>query len=108
MKSHDYRVFMEQLLLIVFSSLLNHVLNPLTEVKTFFRDIYASPLRVDGMIKLDQNIPVIFCKLKQVFLPCFFDSMEHLPVHLAYEAFLGGTLQYRWMCPFEIFIGDSK
>lgn len=108
MKSHDYRVFMEQLLPIVFSSLPNHVLNPLTEVKTFFRDICASPLRVDDMIKLDQNIPVILYKLKQVFLSGFFDSMEHLLVHLAYEAFLGETLQYRWMYPFEIFIGDSN
>ncbi|XP_058763487.1 uncharacterized protein LOC131636921 [Vicia villosa] len=34
--------------------------------------------------------------------------MEHLPVHLAYEAFLGGPVQYRWMYPFERFMGDSK
>jgi len=23
------------------------------------------------------------------------------PIHLAYEARLGGPIQYRWMCPFE-------
>ena len=34
--------------------------------------------------------------------------MEHLPVHLAYEAYLGGPVQYRWMYPFERFMGDSK
>ncbi|WVZ16156.1 hypothetical protein V8G54_009138 [Vigna mungo] len=33
--------------------------------------------------------------------PSFFDSMEHLPIHLPYEARLGGPVQYRWMYPFE-------
>ncbi|XP_058761383.1 uncharacterized protein LOC131634776 [Vicia villosa] len=65
-------------------------------------------LKVDDVIKLDQNIPVILCKLEQVFPPGFFDSMEHLPVHLAYEDYLGGPVQYRWMYPFERFMGDSK
>ncbi|XP_058784830.1 uncharacterized protein LOC131659691 [Vicia villosa] len=108
MKSHDCHVFMEQLLPIAFGSLPKHVLNPLTEISQFFRDICASALKVDDVIKLDRNIPVILCKLEQVFPPGFFDSMEHLPVHLAYEAYLGGPVQYRWMYPFERFMGDSK
>ena len=29
-------------------------------------------------------------------------------MHLAYEAYLGGPVQYRWMYPFERFMGDSK
>lgn len=108
MKSHDCHVFMERLLPIAFGSLPNHVLNPLTEISQFFRDIYASALRVDDIIMLDQNILVILCKLEQVFPPGFFNSMEHLPVHLAYEAYLGGPVQYRWMYLFERFMGDSK
>ncbi|CAL5188449.1 unnamed protein product [Lathyrus oleraceus] len=99
---------MERLLLIAFGSLPNHVLNPLTEISKKFRDICASALRVDDIIELDQNIPVILCQLEQVFPPGFFDSMEHLPVHLAYEAYLGDPVQYRWMYPFESFMGDSK
>jgi hypothetical protein len=63
---------------------------------------------MDELVKMDQNIPIILCKLEQVFPPGFFDSMEHLPVHLAYEAMLGGPVQYRWMYPFERFMGDSK
>lgn len=27
--------------------------------------------------------------------------MEHLPIHLPYEARVGGLVQYRWMYPFE-------
>ncbi|KAI5396620.1 hypothetical protein KIW84_023799 [Lathyrus oleraceus] len=59
MKSHDCHVFMERLLPIAFSSLPKHVLNPLTEISQFFRDICASKLRVDDIVKLDKNIPVI-------------------------------------------------
>lgn len=34
-KSHDYHVFMERLLLIAFDSLPKHVINPLTEISQF-------------------------------------------------------------------------
>nr|GMD96778.1 uncharacterized protein LOC109190933 [Ipomoea batatas] len=37
-----------------------------------------------------------------------FDCMEHLPIHLADEARLGGPVQYRWMYPFERFINHLK
>ncbi|KAK7278025.1 hypothetical protein RJT34_23046 [Clitoria ternatea] len=30
--------------------------------------------------------------------------MEHLPIHLPYEARIGGPVQYRWMYPFERFL----
>jgi len=50
---------------------------------------------------LEENIPIILCKLERIFPPGFFDSMEYLPVHLPYEAWLGGPVQYRWMYPFE-------
>jgi hypothetical protein len=57
---------------------------------------------------MENDIPMILCKLERIFPPGFFDSMEHLVVHLAYEARLGGPVQYRWMHPFERFMGDSK
>jgi hypothetical protein len=58
-------------------------------------------LREDKLRNLEENIPIIMCKLEQIFPPSFFDSMEHLPIHLAYEARVGGPVQYRWMYPFE-------
>ena len=36
-----------------------------------------------------------------IFPSSFYDSMEHLPIHLSYEAKIGGLVQYRWMYPFE-------
>jgi len=108
MKSHDSHVLMERLLPIAFSSLPNHDINSLIEISQFFRDLCASTLRKDELIKMDRNIPIILCKLEQVFPLGFFDSMEHLVVHLAYEAWLGGPIQYRWMYPFEEFMGYLK
>ena len=57
---------------------------------------------------MEQNIPLILCKLERIFPPAFFDSMEHLPIHLAYEARVCGPVQYRWMYPFERNIGVFK
>ncbi|XP_021732726.1 uncharacterized protein LOC110699543 isoform X2 [Chenopodium quinoa] len=34
--------------------------------------------------------------------------MEHLPIHLPYEAKVGGPVQYRWMYPFERFLYHLK
>ena len=101
MKSHDCHVFMECLLPIAFSSLPSNVLNPLTELNQFFKDLCSATLREDDLIRMEQNIPVILCKLERILPPGFFDSMEHLLVHLAHEARLGGPVQYRWMYPFE-------
>lgn len=101
MKSHDCHVFMECLLPIAFRSLPEFVWKPLTELSRFFKDLCSNTLRMDDLVKLDENIPIVICKLERIFPPGFFDSMEHLPIHLAYEAMLGGPVHYRWMYPFE-------
>ncbi|XP_022633646.1 uncharacterized protein LOC111241121 [Vigna radiata var. radiata] len=108
MKSHDCHVFMECLLPIAFSSLPAHVLNPITEVNRFFRDLCSTTLNKDDLQKMEEKIPFILCKMERIFPPSFFDSMEHLPIHLPYEARLGGPVQYRWMYPFERFMGYAK
>ena len=53
------------------------------------------------MERLERDIPIIICKLERIFPPGFFDSMEHLPIHLPYEAKIVGPVQYCWMYPFE-------
>ncbi|XP_058775568.1 uncharacterized protein LOC131649832 [Vicia villosa] len=108
MKSHDCHVFMQRLLPLAFKALPKPILNTLTEFSQFFREITSSLLREDKLRSLEENIPIIMCKLEQIFPPSFFDSMEHLPIHLAYEARVGGPVQYRWMYPFERFIRTLK
>ena len=53
------------------------------------------------METLRAEIPIILCKLETIFPPGFFDSMEHLPIHLPDEALMCGPVQFRWMYPFE-------
>ncbi|GJW30490.1 hypothetical protein Tco_0047365 [Tanacetum coccineum] len=53
----------------------------LTELSLFFKDLTCTMIEMDDMIRLQTEIPVILCKLENIFSPGFFDSMEHLPVH---------------------------
>jgi hypothetical protein len=53
------------------------------------------------MEKLEKEIPVLLCKLEKIFTPEWFNRMQHLLIHLPYEAKVGGPVQYRWMYPFE-------
>ncbi|KAL9357242.1 hypothetical protein Peur_050495 [Populus x canadensis] len=102
MKSHDCHVFMQTLIPLAFRDLLpKGIWDALTEISHFFRDICSSKLNVDHVERLEKNIVETICKLEMIFPPSFFDSMEHLPVHLPFEVKVGGPVQYRWMYPFE-------
>lgn len=102
LKSHDCHVFMQRLMPIAFHDMLpKSIWDALTELSHYFRDICSTVMHVKHLDMLEENIVEILCKLEKIFPPSFFDSMEHLPVHLAYEAKVGGSVQYRWMYPFE-------
>ena len=68
-------------------------------IGNFFRDLSARTLTVDVIRQLDENIPILMCNLEKIFPPSFFDVMEHLVVHLPYEALLRGPVHNRWMYP---------
>jgi hypothetical protein len=53
------------------------------------------------MQKLEKEIPVILCKMEKFFPPRVFNPMQHLLIHLPYEAKVGGSVQYRWMYHIE-------
>ena len=102
MKSHDCHIFMQRLIPIAFRELLPaNVWQALTELSIFFKDLTAIVITEDDMKRLEEDIPTVLCKLVRIFPPSFFNSMEHLPIHLAYEARVTGPVQYRWMYPFE-------
>ena len=77
------------------------VWGPLAELSQFFHALCSPTLSVARMQELDNAIPLLLCKLERIFPPSFFDSMEHLLIHLSYEAKIAGPVQYRWMYPFE-------
>ncbi|WRX28001.1 protein of unknown function DUF4216 - like 7 [Theobroma cacao] len=109
MKSHDCHVFLQRLLLIVFRDMVPHsIWDAIIGISHFFRDLCATKILVDHMEALQGKICETICKLEKIFPPGFFDSMEHLPIHLPYEAKVGGLVQYRWMYPFERFLQHLK
>ena len=109
LKSHDYHVFMEKLLPVVFRDFLEEpIWNAITEMSLFFRALCATVLDAEDMEQLEESIVVTICKLERIFPPGFFDSMEHLTIHLPREAMLGGPVQYRWMYPFERYLHKLK
>ncbi|GLT25167.1 hypothetical protein SLA2020_003140 [Shorea laevis] len=95
MKSHDCHIFMQSLLPIAFFDLLpKQVWEPLVEISEFFRALCAPVIQANDMAMWQGKIVEIICQLERIFPPSFFDSMEHLIVHLAYEARVGGPVQY--------------
>jgi len=46
--------------------------------------------------------------MERIFPPSFFYIMVHLPIHLANEVRLGGSMQFRWMYPIERYLCRLK
>ena len=102
MKSHDCHVFMQTLIPLAFHDLLpKGIWDALTKISNFFRDIFSNKLNVEHIKRLQMNIIETLCKLEMIFPHSFFNSMEHLPIHLPFEEKAGRPVQYRWMYPFE-------
>ncbi|PKA55524.1 hypothetical protein AXF42_Ash006726 [Apostasia shenzhenica] len=94
MKSHDCHVFMQRLLPIAFRELLPYdVWSAITEISFFFRNICAHTISEVDMKNLEKSIVITLCKLEKIFPPAFFNCMEHLPIHLVYEARVAGPVQ---------------
>lgn len=105
LKSHDCHVLLERFLPIAFRDILpKEVWEPLNSLSHFFRVICSKVTKVEDLCRADTLIIETLCKLEMIFPPSFFDVMEHLPIHLAYEAKLGGPVHFRWMYPFERYL----
>jgi hypothetical protein len=102
LKSYDNHIIMQQLMPIALrGTLSDDVLRPLIELCGFFMDIYSKTLRVEDLDRLENQIPIILCKLERIFPPGFFTSMVHVIIHLVCECKLGGPVHYMWMYPIE-------
>ncbi|XP_035544633.1 uncharacterized protein LOC118348016 [Juglans regia] len=109
MKSHDCHIFLQRLFLVAIAEYLRPDIRlALTELSTFFRQLCTRTLSIDVLNRLEIDIPIILCKLEMILPPAFFDVMVHLVIHLPREALYGGPVQYRWMYPFERYLGKFK
>ncbi|WMV25099.1 hypothetical protein MTR67_018484 [Solanum verrucosum] len=84
-----------------FTMLCIEVREPLIELSLFFNLFGAKWLKLEELEQIEAQIPETLYKLEKVFIPAFFDVMEHLPIHLANEAMIGGPIQYRSMYPVD-------
>jgi hypothetical protein len=81
-KSHDYHIFMERLLPVMFHGYLNDdVWKALAELRNFYRQLCSKEIKKETMEKLEKEIPVLICKLKKIFPLGWFNPMQHLLVH---------------------------
>jgi hypothetical protein len=68
-KCHNYHIFMEKLLSVMFHKYLDDdVWTALAELRHFYRQLCAKEIKKDMMEKLEEEIPVLLCKLEKIFL----------------------------------------
>jgi hypothetical protein len=97
LKSHDYHIWIERLLPVMVRGYVpDHVWQVLAELSNFFRQLCAKELSRSVVKDLEKMAPLLLCKLEKVFPPGFFNPMQHLILHLPYEARMGGPVQFRW------------
>jgi hypothetical protein len=102
MKSHDYHIWIERLLPVMVRGYVpERVWLVLAELSYFFRQLCAKELSRTLVADLERSAPVLVCKLEKIFPPSFFNKMEHLILHLPYEARMGGPVLGRWCYPIE-------
>ena len=102
MKSHDYHVWMERLLPVMVRGYVpKNVWQALAELSFFFRQLCAKEVSRQVIKNLEKVAHVLLCKMEKIFPPVFFTPMQHLILHLPYEARMGGPVTFRWCYPVE-------
>jgi hypothetical protein len=102
LKSQDYHIIMERILPVIFWGYFdNAVQMVLTKLSYFYRLLCAKEITIEMIQKFEKEIPLLLCKMEKKFPPGFFNSMQHLLIHVPYEAKVGGTVQYRWIYHIE-------
>jgi len=102
LKSHDYHIWIERLLPVMVRGYLpDHVWQVLAELSNFFRQLCAKELSRTVVEQMEKLAPVLLCKLEKIFPPGFFNPMQHMILHLPYEARMGGPVQGRWCYSIE-------
>jgi hypothetical protein len=91
MKSRDFHIWIERILpVMVRGYVLEHVWLALSELSYFFHQLCAKELSWTVVADLERLAPVLLCKLEKIFPLGFFNPMQHLILHIPYEARMGG------------------
>ena len=77
-------------------------------LSSFFRHLCEKEITLEELDYVEVEIIETINRLEQTFPPSFFDIMIHLPIHLAIDVRLGGSIQNRWMYSTKREIGTLK
>jgi hypothetical protein len=98
LKSHDYHIIIERLMPVMFCGYFDiDMWKIFAELSYLYRQICAKQVSKVMMQKLEKEIVVLVCKMKKIFPPGWFNVMQHLLVHLPWEAKVGGPMQFMWL-----------
>jgi hypothetical protein len=61
------------------------------ELNSFYRQICAQQVSKAMMQRLEKEVLILVYKMENVFPPRWFNAMQHLLVHLPWEARVGDT-----------------
>jgi hypothetical protein len=90
MKSHDFHMWIEWILpTMVRGYVPEHVWLALS-LSYFFHQLCAKELYRTVIADLERLTLMLLCKLEKIFPLGFFNPMQHLILHLPYEARMGG------------------
>jgi hypothetical protein len=91
MKSHDCHIIIERLMSVMFRGYFDADLwRIFAELSYFYRQICAKQVSKAMIQKLEKEITILVCKMKKIFPHGWFNAMQHLLVHLPWEAKVGG------------------
>jgi hypothetical protein len=89
LKSHDYHIFIERLMLVMFCGYFKVDLwKMFTELSYFYRHICAKQVSKVMMQRLEKHIVVLVCKMETILPSGWFNAMQHLLVRLPWETCL--------------------
>jgi hypothetical protein len=93
LRSHDFHILMERIISIMFRGYMPDAMwQVIAALSYFYRQICAKEISKNMMEKLEKEILVLLCKLAKIFPPGFFNLMQHLLIHIPYEAKVGGPI----------------
>ena len=91
-------MYLEGLLSLAMQDLLPRLVSDaLTELSVFFKVLCFKFLKLEDLDRLQEEIALTLCKQEKIFALPFLDIVVHLPIHLAWEAKVGGLVNYQWM-----------
>ena len=93
-KTHDCHILLQRIFPACLRGLVSSdIYLAVADLGKNFKELCSKSLQVVVLDRLKKEIPIILCRLENIFPPSFFDVMLHLAVHLPDEALLRDSFQ---------------